>query len=83
VPRPDAAARADADGPRLAAGAVADALTTALMMMPADAVDALCAASPGLEAWLLVPPSADEASAPELIHLGGPATRNAERGTRN
>jgi thiamine biosynthesis lipoprotein len=56
LPRP--AARPDAGetsppGPRLAPGAVADALTTAFMLLPDDAIAALCARSPGLEAWIL------------------------------
>ena len=40
-------------GPRLAPAAVADALTTAFMLLPEDAVAGLCDRSPGLEAWLL------------------------------
>jgi thiamine biosynthesis lipoprotein len=39
--------------PRLAPAAVADALTTAFMLLRLEEIDALCAASPGLEAWIL------------------------------
>jgi thiamine biosynthesis lipoprotein len=55
VPRPDAASGAP-DGPRLAAGAVTDALTTAFMMVGHDEIAALCRRSPGLEAWILEDP---------------------------
>jgi thiamine biosynthesis lipoprotein ApbE len=41
----------DAATPR--AAAVADALTTAFMLMPDADIDALCAHAPGLEAWIL------------------------------
>jgi FAD:protein FMN transferase len=50
VPRP---AAADGDGPRLAPTAVADALTTAFMMLGEGAIDDLCARTPGVEAWIL------------------------------
>ena len=42
---------ADADPPR--AAAVADALTTAFMLLWDADIDALCAHAPGLEAWIL------------------------------
>src|SRR3954447_11455892 len=51
VPRPDPGAAHD--GPRLAAAAVADALTTAFMVLDDDAIRALCARSPGVQAWVL------------------------------
>jgi FAD:protein FMN transferase len=73
VPRPGQAgpgpgstrdfAAVSATGLRLAPGAVADALTTAFMMLPVEAVAGLCEATPGLEAWLLPDGAA------ELIHL--------------
>jgi thiamine biosynthesis lipoprotein len=47
---------ADASGanaPRAAAAAVADALTTAFMLLPAADIDALCRCTGGLEAWIL------------------------------
>ena len=54
VPRPSRQAEtAYADGPRVAAAAVADALTTAFMLLPAADIDALCRCTGGLEAWIL------------------------------
>src|SRR6266542_2368976 len=38
---------------RAAAAAVTDALTTACMLLGRDRIEALCAGSPGLEAWIL------------------------------
>jgi thiamine biosynthesis lipoprotein len=57
-------------GPRLAPGAVADALTTAFMLLPVDEIEALCQRSPGLEAWIL---DDDGPAAAGPIHLTGPA----------
>jgi FAD:protein FMN transferase len=56
-------------GPRLAPAAVADALTTAFMVLNVDEIGALCARSPGLEAWILpdAPPSANA----DLLHFNG------------
>jgi thiamine biosynthesis lipoprotein len=69
VPRPEAARRgADPGAPRLAAAAVADALTTALMLLPLDAIEALCANAPGVEAWVLTPP-ADPSAASEVVRF--------------
>jgi thiamine biosynthesis lipoprotein len=70
VARPDPAARGE--GPRLAAGAVADAVTTALMMMAPQAIEALCAQAPGLEAWILEP-APDGASEAQLHRFGADA----------
>ncbi len=66
VPRPRPRESGD-DGPRLAAAAVADALTTALMLMAPEEIEALCAASPGLEAWVLSE-TADATSDGDLRH---------------
>jgi thiamine biosynthesis lipoprotein len=65
---PDAGAAADA-GSRLAPAAVADALTTAFMLLSVDQIAALCERSPGLEAWMLP----DEASpgAAGLLYFNG------------
>jgi thiamine biosynthesis lipoprotein len=68
LPRPPIAQQVDA-GPRVAATAVADALTTAFMLMSAEEIEALCARTPGLEAWLLP----DPASGTDLLHFEGPA----------
>jgi thiamine biosynthesis lipoprotein len=64
-----AAASAEA-GPRLAPGAVADALTTAFMLLPAEEIEALCQRSPGLQAWILADGGSGSA---DLKHLTGPA----------
>ena len=67
-PRPDAAPAGDGR-PRLAAAAVADALTTAFMLMDPEAIDGLCAGSPGVRGWVL--PAADgPAGAGELLAFG-------------
>ena len=52
-----------------AAAAVADALTTACMLLDRDQVDALCRNSPGIEAWIL-----DDT---ELLHFGEPTTESS------
>lgn len=64
VPRP----RPAADGPRLAAAAISDALTTAFMMLPHESIAELCERNPGMEAWILEGESGDE---PVLLHVGG------------
>ena len=71
VPRPPAARAGDGDGARLAPAAVADALTTAFMLMVTGDIEALCAANPGVEAWLLEEPGADGHGEAVLQHLGG------------
>jgi len=61
---------------------VADALTTAFMLMSSEEIEALCERSPGLEAWIL--PDAAEGRQGEagLLHFGGsgPAAGPAARG---
>jgi thiamine biosynthesis lipoprotein len=64
LPRPAGAATPAGAGPRLAPAAVADALTTALMLLGVDEIAALCERSPGLEAWVLADGAAD------LHHFG-------------
>jgi thiamine biosynthesis lipoprotein len=69
VPRPQAVREAAAgEGPRLAATAVADALTTAFMLLAPEEIEALCARSPGAEAWVLAP-AADPSLAPEVLRF--------------
>lgn len=75
LPRPSAAPGAGAEavpGPRLAPAAVADALTTAFMLLDVERIETLCAQSPGLEAWIL-PEGAAAAEPSDLLHFGGPA----------
>ena len=71
VPRPPAARAGDGGGPRLAPAAVADALTTAFMLLAPGAIEALCAANPGVEAWLLEAPGEGGRAEAVLRHLGG------------
>ena len=69
IRRPPAEAPAPgADTPRLAAAAVADALTTAFMLLSAAEIDAMCRRTGGLEAWIL-----DDGPNPDgqLRHLRG------------
>ncbi len=61
-------------GPRLAPGAVADALTTAFMLLSVPEIEALCEDSAGLEAWVLPDGTS---GAGDLIHLAGPAPERA------
>jgi thiamine biosynthesis lipoprotein len=63
-PAPTDGAAATGAGPRLAPAAIADALTTAFMLLPEPEIAALCASSPGLEAWML------PEGAAELLHFG-------------
>jgi len=72
APRPATRGQAAADGaPRLAVTAVTDALTTACMVMSVDEITALCARSPGLEAWVLEDHGQDGAGEAGLRHFGG------------
>jgi thiamine biosynthesis lipoprotein len=73
APRPETAqAGTSADeGPRLAATAVTDALTTAFMLLEIDEIAALCDRSPGLEAWVLPEIEGGRAGEADLLHFGG------------
>ncbi len=55
-----------------APAAVADALSTAFMIQPAEEIADLCRKYPGLEAWLVPGPAAREGTASALVHLGSP-----------
>jgi thiamine biosynthesis lipoprotein len=73
VPRPEEAGaelRTD-EGRRAAAAAVADALTTAFMLMEPREVEAMCEESPGLEAWILTEPAEGAQAEASLLHFGG------------
>ena len=70
VPRPEQA-RAVEQGPRIAAAAVTDALTTAFMLLGPAEIAALCAQSPGLQAWVLPGPSEGSSGDAALLHFGG------------
>jgi thiamine biosynthesis lipoprotein len=72
APRPAPEGHVSGDGaPRLAVTAVTDALTTACMLMGLDEIEALCARSPGLEAWVLEDHGQDGPAEADLRHVGG------------
>ncbi len=62
-PKPAGAGARTADRPRLAPAAVADALTTAFMLLRLKDIASLCQRNPGLEAWIL-PAAAGEPAGP-------------------
>ncbi len=72
LPRPRIAEPVE-DGPRVAAAAVADALTTAFMLVSTEEIEGLCERTPGLEAWLLLEPAGRSHGEAELLHFGGGA----------
>jgi thiamine biosynthesis lipoprotein len=63
------------EGPRLAATAVTDALTTAFMLLGIEEIASLCERSPGLEAWVLPEGDGGQSGETELLHFGGLQTR--------
>jgi thiamine biosynthesis lipoprotein len=67
-PEPASSDVDEGDGPRISAAAVADALTTAFMLLSSDEIAGLCRESPGLEAWILGEEAAGE---PRLRQFGG------------
>jgi thiamine biosynthesis lipoprotein len=75
LPRPALRGEA-ATGPRLAPAAIADALTTAFMLLTIEQIEALCERSPGLEAWVL--PDGASTGTADLRHFGGPAREGAD-----
>jgi FAD:protein FMN transferase len=70
VPRP--AVRAVERGPRMAPAAVADALATACMALPPDAIEEICGRSPGLEVWTVSANEAGPDPDARLRHFGSP-----------
>jgi thiamine biosynthesis lipoprotein len=60
------------EGPRIAAGAVTDALTTAFMLLSPEEIAAVCQNSHGLEAWILPESAGDEADETGLLHFCSP-----------
>jgi FAD:protein FMN transferase len=61
------------DEERRSSAAIADALSTAFMILSLEEVADLCRSYPGLEAWLLSSP-ANGGATPPLVHLGGQAS---------
>lgn len=81
VPRPETA-RGEAaaeEGPRVAAAAVTDALTTAFMLLGTEEISALCERSPGLEAWVLPESAGGQPGEADLLHFGGPSPGTSSR----
>lgn len=72
IPRPDSLRAPGEDGPRIAAAAIADALTTAFMLLTVEEIEGLCERTPGLEAWLLQAPAGSSHAEPDLLHFGRP-----------
>jgi len=81
LPRPERAGveAPGNQGPRLAPGAVADALTTAFMLLSGEEIAAICERSPGLEAWVLPDPG-EGSGETDLLHFGGPTPGTPGRG---
>ncbi len=73
VPRPEPAGAGArmADHPRLAPEAVADALTTAFMLLRPRDIGTLCERNPGLQAWILPARAGSPREDPGLRHFGG------------
>ena len=73
APRPETAQAGTSagEGPRLAATAVTDALTTAFMLLGIEEIATLCERSPGLEAWVLREGDDGGRGEAELLHFGG------------
>jgi thiamine biosynthesis lipoprotein len=67
VPRPRVPRDAARETPRVAAAAVADALTTAFMILGVEDIEALCRRVPEIDAWVLPTPAAGSS----LLHFGG------------
>lgn len=71
--RAEAETQAGASGGWLDAGrsptAVAEGLSTAFMILPAQEIEGLCRRCPGLEAWLLLQPAEEGRTEPALLHL--------------
>jgi thiamine biosynthesis lipoprotein len=90
VPQPMTADTGSADGaalgadvPRTPAAAVADALTTAAMLLTPEHIAAMCERHPGLEVWVLPDPASGPCDAPGLVHFGGGGPDAAYRSGRS
>ncbi len=69
LPRPAPSLVEGPVGSRIAPTAIADALTTAFMVLRVDEIEAICSQSPGLEAWILTTSNVGDGEAP-LLHFG-------------
>jgi len=54
--------------------AVAEALSTAFMILPVEEIEQLCRQCPGLEAWLVREPAEGGGAAPAVLHLAASGT---------
>jgi hypothetical protein len=68
--------RSDEPGSR--AAAVADALSTAFMLLPPAKIEGLCRQSPGLEVYRLPVEEEEDAA---LVHWGRPSGSDTQDGT--
>jgi FAD:protein FMN transferase len=50
--------------------ALAEALSTAFMLLPVPEIEALCRSAPGVEAWIVLDPAEQAEGASHLLHLG-------------
>jgi len=73
VPRPKRASAGMSVGMALRAAAVADALTTALMILTIEEIEALFQRTPGFEAWILPTSAGRSEGEPTLLHFGSAA----------
>ena len=71
-PKPAGGGALTADRPRIAPAAVADALTTAFMLLRPTDIESLCQRNPGLEAWILPSAAGGPQDRPRLRHFGEP-----------
>ena len=69
-PKPAGAGAPTTDHARLAPAAVADALTTAFMLLRLKDIDSLCQRNPGLEAWILPSAAGGPQDRSRLRHFG-------------
>jgi len=67
--RPAPSSAGAEDGPRIAAGAVTDALATAFMLLSPEEIATICKTSPGLEAWILLGAAEGRADETSLLHF--------------
>jgi len=58
---------------------VADALTTAFMLLSEEEIASLCGRSPGLEAWVLPESAEGQPGGTELLHFGGANSGTSSR----
>jgi FAD:protein FMN transferase len=80
VPRPEGAGAPVDEGPRVAAAAVTDALTTAFMLLSNQGIASMCDRSTGLEAWVLPDSTEGHPGGAHLLHFGRQHPRTSSGG---